>query len=116
MKRFVQFGLITSAIALLGAALLASVFREPSAPKAVWTSAAAAIAVQLATFAITRRYAKSGNVMLGWGIGGLIRVVALALYGFVGTGALGLPLAPALLSFALFVFISTVIEPLFLSP
>lgn len=116
MKRFVQFGLITSAIALLGAALLAGVFRDAGAPRAVWTSAAAAIAVQLTTFAIARRYAKNGNIMLGWGIGGLIRAVALAIYGFFGTRALGLPLAPALLSFALFLFISTVIEPLFLSP
>jgi hypothetical protein len=115
VKRFAQFGLITSAIALLGAALLARVFRDAGAPRAVWTSAAAAIAVQLTTFAIARRYAKTGNVMLGWGIGGLIRVAALAVYGFAGTRALGLPLAPTLLSFALFLFISTVLEPLFLS-
>lgn len=116
MKRFAQFGLMTSAIALVGAALLARVFRDAGAPKAVWTSAAAAIAVQLATFAVARRYAKAGNVMLGWGIGGLIRVAALAAYAFVGTASLGLPLAPALLSFALFVFVSTVVEPLFLAP
>jgi hypothetical protein len=115
VKRFAPFGLITSAIAILGAALLARIFREPGASKAVWTSAAAAIAVQLATFAVARRYANSGKVMIGWGIGAIIRVAALAAYGFAATGSLGLPLAPALLSFALFVFVSTVIEPLFLS-
>jgi hypothetical protein len=53
--------------------------------------------------------------MKGWGIGALLRVAVLALYGVVGPRALGLPLAPALVSFALFVFVSTVIEPLFLS-
>lgn len=115
MKRFVQFGLITAAIAGLGAAILTRVFSEPGASQAVWTSAAAALAVQLATFAVARRYAKAGQLMTGWGIGGLIRVAALALYGFFGVRSLGVPLAPALLSFALFVFISTVLEPVFLS-
>ncbi len=116
MKRFAQFGLTTGAIALLGAVLLTRIFTGPGASQAVWASAAAAIVVQLATFVIARRYAKAGNLMLGWGIGAIMRVAALAAYGFAGTGTLGLPLAPALLSFALFVFVSTVVEPLFLAP
>lgn len=116
MKRFAQFALITVAIALLGAALLSRVFTEPDAVRALWYSAAAAIAVQLGTFTVARRYANSDKLMIGWGIGGLMRVAALAAYAFVGTASLGLPLAPALLSFALFVFVSTVVEPLFLAP
>jgi hypothetical protein len=115
VRPFAWFALTTAAIAILGALILAPLFSEPKGSTAVWLSAMLAIVVQLATFAIARRYAHTGSVMTGWGIGALIRAAVLALYGLVGARSLGVPLAPALLSFAVFVFVSTVIEPLFLS-
>lgn len=115
MKQPILFALTTAAIALLGAALLGGLFSEPGAAKAVWISAVLAIVVQIATFGIARRYAATGDVMKGWGFGALARVMVLALYGILGPRLLGLPLAPALLSFAVFVFASTMIEPLFLT-
>ena len=111
------FIFVTIAIAVLGAFVLSQMFTEPKSARAVWTSAAAAIAIQAATYSIATRYAKRGEVLKGWGIGALIRVTALVFYGllFFGPWKVALPLEPALLSFALFVFASTVIEPLFLS-
>ena len=114
MKRPVLFALTTLGIAVLGALVISRTFTEPKSARAVWTSAVLAIAVQIATFAVASRYAVRGEVMKGWGIGALLRVGVLALYGILGPRMLGVPLAPALLSFAVFVFVSMVIEPLFL--
>ena len=117
MTRIASFAFVTVLIAMLGALLLSRLFGQPQATPAVWTSAALAIAVQIGTYIVARRYAIRGDVLKGWGIGALLRVTVLVLYGLAlfGPWQLGLPLEPALLSFALFVFASTVIEPLFLS-
>lgn len=117
MKQGILFALTTAVVALLGALVLAPLFTEPSASMAVWLSAGLAVVIQVATFAVARRYARKGDVIKGWGLGALMRVTALVLYGllFFGPWSLTLPLEPALLSFALFVFASTIIEPLFLS-
>jgi hypothetical protein len=111
-----SFTLVTAAIAILGAVVLTQLFTEPRSARAIWTSAALAIGIQLATFAVANRYARRGDAIKGWGIGTLIRVTALMFYGllFFGPWKVALPLEPALLSFALFVFGSTLIEPLFL--
>jgi hypothetical protein len=108
------FALTTVAIALLGGWLLTGVFTEPRAVRAVWISAVLAVVTQIASFGIARRYAASGDVMKGWGIGALVRVIVLVLFGF-SSARLQLPLGPALMSFAAFVFASTLIEPLFLT-
>lgn len=117
MKPTVAFTLVTAAIALAGALILSRVFTAPLSGRAIWTSASLAIAVQLATYGVARRYAKRGDAMKGWGLGALIRVTVLLFYGllFFGPWSLALPLEPALLSFALFVFGSMLVEPLFLT-
>jgi hypothetical protein len=111
-----SFTLVTTAIAVIGALVLSQLFTEPRSARAIWTSAALAVAIQIATYALAKRYASRGDVIKGWGIGALIRVTALMFYGllFFGPWKLALPLEPALMSFALFVFGSTLIEPLFL--
>lgn len=113
----ISFVLVTATMAIVGALILSRMFAEPRSGRAVWTSAVLAIVVQLATYGVARRYASRGEVMKGWGFGTLIRVTALLFYGlvFFGPWQVGLPLEPALLSFALFVFASTLLEPLFLS-
>lgn len=111
------FTFVTVAIAVLGALVLSRIFSEARSGRAIWTSAALAIAVQLATYGVARRYASRGDALKGWGIGAIIRVTVLVLYGllFFGPWHVGLPLEPALLSFAVFVFASMLVEPLFLS-
>ena len=115
MKRPLAFALVTAVVAGVTALILIQLFPAPHANAAIWISAGLSFVVQLVGFEIARRYARSGDVMKGWGIGALLRVAALAIYGFVGPRVFGLPIAPALLSFTIIVFISTVIEPLFLS-
>jgi hypothetical protein len=117
VKQPLLFALTTTVIAVLGALVLQRIFVEPGSTAAVWVSAALAVFVQLATFAIARRYARRGDLLKGWGIGALLRVGALVAYGFAffGPWTLSVPLEAALLSFALFLFLSTVIEPLFLT-
>jgi hypothetical protein len=110
------FTLVTAAIAILGAVVLSQLFTESRSARAVWTSAALAIVIQIATFAVVKRYASRGDAIKGWGIGALIRVTTLMFYGllFFGPWKIALPMEPALMSFALFVFGSMLIEPLFL--
>lgn len=109
-----MFALTTAVIALLGAWLLVGFFSEPKALRAVWTSAVLATVTQVASFGIARRYATTGDVMKGCGIGALVRVIVLVVYG-LSAARLQLPLGAALVSFAALVFASTVVEPLFLS-
>jgi hypothetical protein len=114
VKQTILFALTTAALALLGAFLLGGFFRGPGATRAIWWSAALAIVVQIGSFRIARRYAATGDVMKGWGIGALIRVIVLAAYGLSAT-RFGLPLGAALVSLAAFLFASMLVEPLFLT-
>ena len=113
IKRVAIFAGVTMAIVLVGAWGATLFVSTPGVATAVWTSAAIATVVQIASFSLTRA-TQPGNVVAGWGSGMLIRFLALALYGFVGAKALGLMLGPALLSFAAFLFLTTLVEPAFL--
>lgn len=96
------------AIALSGA-VLALLFRAPGAGRAIAVSAALAWGVQLFTFAVVR-LAGPKKIMAAWGLGAIMRLGLLLLYALLGVKVLGLPAAPALLSLATFLFVSTVIE------
>jgi hypothetical protein len=80
---------------------------------AVRASGWLAVVVQCFTFAIARLVARR-QVIAGWGVGVLLRFAVVAAWALVGASALGLPGAPALLSLVLFLFLSTLLEPLFL--
>ena len=109
---------IFAAVALLAIAfaggLLALVFRAPGSGRAIAISAALAWGVQLVSYAIVR-LAGPSKVMAAWGLGAILRLGMLLLYAFIGVRALALPAAPALLSLATFLFLSTVIESRLLS-
>ena len=105
----------TSLAVVTGAgALLASVYRSDAERHAIWVSAAVAIVVQLFAFAIARLTLRSNNVIAGWGLGALLRMVALGVYALVLVEALGLVSGAALISLATFFFLTTLIEPLLL--
>ncbi len=72
--------------------------------------------MQLVAFGVFRAFggSRSPGSLTGWGLGALLRLIALVVYGFVADRVLGLPLAPALLSLAAFFFITTLIESLLL--
>jgi hypothetical protein len=115
MKRVATFAAVCTAIIVVAAGATTLVVREPAMSRAVWVSAAVALVVQVVSFAITRA-SQPGNVVAGWGSGMLIRFLALVLYGFAGAKALGLSMTPALLSLAGFLFLTTLVEPVFLKP
>ena len=98
-------------IALLGA--IAFAFAGPAGRQVVVVSAALALAVQTVAFTVARILQRQ-NLMLGWGLGSVLRLVALVLYALVVAKLWRAPITPALLSFAAFLFVTTVVEPVFL--
>jgi uncharacterized protein YybS (DUF2232 family) len=78
----------------------------------VW-SALVSFVTQLVGFAIVRRMAKQ-NVIAGWGLGAILRFVVFVIWALVCIKSLGLPSAAAMVSLAVFLFASTLVEPLFL--
>ncbi len=113
MKKGLAFGAVAAAI-IFGGALGITVLR-PGAElaRAVWTSAVIAFGVQLVAFAVARPFVAT-NPIAGWGLGSLLRLAVLLVYAFVGVQALGLASGPALLSLAGFLFVTMLVEPLFL--
>lgn len=93
--------------------LLHLVFRQPDERRALVIGAAIALVVQLAAFLVARRM-RQRNVFAGWGLGVALRFVALAVVGLVVAPSLDLPLTAALLGLAIYLFLSTLVEPLFL--
>jgi CRP-like cAMP-binding protein len=81
---------------------------------AIRISAALALVVQIITFAVARRVTRT-NMMVGWGLGTLLRVLTLALYAFLVVPAIALPASAALISLVIFLFLSMLVEPLLLA-
>ena len=87
---------------------------DGAARQAVLVSAAVAFVLQVLAFAIARLLAAGGNAIAGWGLGAVMCLVSLVVYGFV-CRATGLPTGAAMVSLATFFFLTEVIEPPFLS-
>ena len=85
----------------------------PEAHRVILVSAALAIAVQLVAFAAALLLRRR-NLMLGWGLGSVLRFVVLVLFALAVASLWRAALAPALLSFVAFLFVTTVVEPIFL--
>jgi hypothetical protein len=100
-------------VTVLLAWVLGLVWTSGAEHRAILVSAVVAWVVQLFAFAIARLTARTNSVMIGWGIGALLRFAVLAVYGLVIVRAFGLPSAAALVSLAAIFFLSTLVEPLF---
>lgn len=115
-SRFGGFtGFAVSSATLISAAAFALTFafRGPGEAKAIWISAGVAFLSQVAAFPAVKRLTAS-NLTVGWGVGSLVRFGTLGVYALVAGLVLNLEMTPALVSLALFYFVSMVIEPLFL--
>ncbi|MGZ8492441.1 MAG: hypothetical protein ACXWZS_09590 [Gemmatirosa sp.] len=108
------FALVTAAVVVVGGWILTLVYPGEPARRAIVASALVAVGVQLVAFAIARRAASKSNAIAGWGLGALLRMAAFALYALVLVQALSLAATPALISLAVFLFVSTLVEPLLL--
>jgi hypothetical protein len=114
VKRFALFS--ASCAALIGAlwAIMMLVLTAPDVRRSLTIAALIAFVVQLVTFSIAVMMARRKNVIAGWGIGIAVRFTALLLFALVAVPKLALPLSASLLGLAVFLFLSTLIEPLFL--
>ena len=115
MKRALLFA-GASLLLIVGMAwLFTKLWSDPMAQQAVWFSAGIALGVQIIGFFFVR-YLVPANLIAGWGVGMLLRFLVLALHALIGVRLMGFPPTQALLSLATFLFVSTLIEPLFLKP
>lgn len=115
MKQVLSFAAISLVLVLGGAWGITTLRPEPEIVRAVWTGAVVALVVQGVAYGVARQFVAT-NPIVGWGIGSLIRFGTVLVFAFFGVRGLGLQLAPALLSLVGFLFVTMVIEPLFLKP
>jgi len=108
-----RYAAVIVAVIALVAWMLTLALSGPGATSAIGISAVVAALVQIAAFAVTKSI-MTRNVIAGWGAGSLVRFLTLFIYGLLAVKVLGLAPVPALLSLAVFFFLSTLLEPLFL--
>ena len=114
MRAIAIFAVISLAIIAVVGGIMSMLYDTPDDRRAIVISGAIAFVVQMFAFTIARVVSRD-NVIAGWGLGALMRLAVLAVYGFVLIKAMGLPSTPALLSLAAFFFLSTLVEPLLLN-
>lgn len=111
MSATAKHAALTIGVVAAAGLLLTFVFREPGDRTAILVSAIVAVVVQLAAFAVSRAAGKV-NVSARMGAGAMIRLVSLMGYALVVIYVAKLPASPALVSLALFFFLSTLLETL----
>ena len=111
MARFAV--LLVALFAVTGLAL-SLVFKTDGDGHAILVSACLAGVVQLASFGVIQVFGHR-NLLFGWGMGILLRGTVLVLYGLLLAKMLGLPLSSSLVSFAVFVFVSMLLESYLIS-
>jgi hypothetical protein len=107
------FAAVSLALVVAVAWALNVVWPDAAARHAVFVSAVIALVVQLFAFAAVK-LSSGTNVLAGWGVGVGLRFVVVALYALAGAKAMGLPLAPALISLVAFFFVTSLAEPVLL--
>ena len=112
-RAFTLYALTCVVVIGLAGGVFTALFEGGPARTAVWVSAGVALVVQLVAFGIARTLAKSGNGIAGWGLGAVICLLVLIVYGFASR-ALGLPQNAALLSLATYFSLTELIEAPFL--
>ena len=113
MRRVGLYAVIAAATIAIAGALLAMAFDSTLERRSIMISAVLAFVVQLAAFAAVG-LASASNIMTGWGIGVLVRLVVLVAYAILVVQVIGLAPVAALISLATFFFLCTLFEPLVL--
>lgn len=89
-------------------------FRSDADRYALLVSGVLAAIVQMAAFGLVHMAGRN-NALTAWGMGTIFRGTVLALYGFFLAKMLHLPLTAALVSFAVFLFVSMLLESLMMA-
>lgn len=113
MKQAVTFAVVSVLLIAVAAAVLVLLYTAPEARRGIAVAAALALLVQLLAFGIVKGVG-SRNVIAGWGLGAILRLVVLVVFALVVVRSFALPSGPSTLSLALFFFVTTLVEPLFL--
>lgn len=113
MKALAIYAALSAALIAAASWVLVLAF-SADARHSIFVSAWVAFVVQLFAFAVLR-LTVGRNVVAGWALGALLRMVTLAVYALVVVKALGLVATAALISLAAFFFLSMFVEPLVLS-
>ena len=115
--RWAGFGAVVVLVNGGSAWLVDLISKDPLVSRAVWTSAAVAGAVQLSGFGIAKLVLAKDNsrIFAAWGTAMAVRFVSLVVYALLVYKVLYLVPAPALVSFAVLLFLTSIIEPLFLN-
>jgi hypothetical protein len=109
-KAVTLYSLLCVVVIGLAGGVFTAVYGSPAERMTVWVSAGVALVVQMLAFAIARILADKGSGIAGWGLGAVICLVTLIVFGFASR-ALGLPSNAALLSLATYFFLTELIEP-----
>lgn len=110
MKATALYAAISGVAIAIGGFLCTLAWKTPAERRAILVSAVLAFVVQVAAFAVAREFARADNAIAGWGLGALVSIATLIVYGFV-VRPLGLAPGAALLSLACFLFVTELIEP-----
>jgi hypothetical protein len=107
-----RFAAATLVATVVAGWLLTFAFKGERDGAAILTSGVLAVAIQVAAFPMLRRLART-NLIGAMGAGMAIRFGSLIVYAILAAKVLLIPPAPALISLAVFYFLSMVFEPLF---
>ncbi len=113
MRAVSAFAVTAFALIGLAALIVGRFFPSPGDVEAIWISGVVAFGVQLLTFALLK-LAGPANVIAAWGVGMAVRLVTLLVYMLLIVSAFGLS-ENAPLFLAIFLFVTSVVEPLLLS-
>jgi len=112
------FAAISAAIIFHSWLLLRLIFTSPAQQQAMLLSAAIAFAVQFGAYAFLAPGKSSaavpGELIIRWGMGGVIRFLALVVFAVLAK-VMQLPLDAALISLATYFFLTMMAEPLLLN-
>jgi hypothetical protein len=111
----VRFGIYLVALLAITGWILSLWYGSAAERHALLVSGILAAAIQMSTFSLAILTRPQNRLLVGWGMGIIIRFTFLVLYGLFLAKALGLPLAAALVSFAVFLFVSMLLETVMLS-
>lgn len=113
MRELTRFAAVGALIIAASGGVLTLVFGAEGETRAIVVSAIIAFVVQLLAFGVVRLSAEK-NVIAGWGLGAIMRFLVFVIYALFIVKAFGLPASAAMISMAVFLFLSTLVEPLFL--
>ena len=114
MNRVARSNISLVALLLVTGLLLSLGFRTDADRHALIVSGVLAAVVQMSAFTLVNIAGKT-NALAAWGLGTIFRGTVLAFYGFFLVKMLALPRTAALVSFAVFLFVSMLLESLLIA-